>query len=62
MCIRDRFNAGNFLHKAYPVVGSTRDIMHFNLTQDRLKIIEKHKLNFDTFDQDLHPMLKTIGE
>ena len=56
------FNAGNFLHKAYPVVGSTRDIMHFNLTQDRLKIIEKHKLNFDTFDQDLHPMLKTIGE
>ena len=55
------FNAGNFLHKAYPVEGSTRDILHFNLTLDKLKVIEKHKLNFETLDKDLHPMLEIIG-
>ena len=55
------FNAGNFLHKAYPVEGSTRDILHINLTLDKFKITEKHKLNFDTLNEDLHPMLEIIG-
>ena len=56
------FNAGNFLHKATPIKGSTRDIMHFNLTLNKSKVIEKHKLNFDMFDQDLHPMIEVIGK
>ncbi len=56
------FNAGNFLHKANPIKGSTRDIMHFNLTLNKSKVIENHKLNFDTFDQDLRPMIEVIGK
>lgn len=56
------FNAGNFLHKATPIKGSTRDIMHFNLTLNKSRVIEKHKLNFDAFVRDLRPMIEVIGK
>jgi hypothetical protein len=48
---RDRlyfFNAGDNLHKAFPVVDTTRTIFHLNLTLFESRLTKKHLADIDT--------------
>ena len=55
------FNAGDYLHKAENIFGSTRDILHINLTKDSNKVIEKHKINLNDYSDPVRKMFEHIN-
>ena len=55
------FNAGDYLHKAENIFGSTRDILHINLTKDSNKVIEKHKINLNEYSDPVRKMFEHIN-
>jgi hypothetical protein len=55
------FNAGDYLHKAENICGSTRDILHINLTKDPDKVIEKHQINLNEYSDEVRKMFNHIN-